>query len=115
MEPWMVQALTNAAFVVVLAFVGWLAKRAISNLDDSVRAAGNKAESIEKSVNELKLLIVSDFYPRKEHMAYADQVLRDLEQIRKNIHDLRDKLQPIVAEQAMIRVLLRERGMETGK
>lgn len=100
--------LVNLALMVVVAAVGWLIRRAISANDIRIDTLGTKLEATTTAINRLELLIVGDYYPRKEHLIYADNVNKLLEQIRGNIHELRAVLQTLQNRISIVEVIQRE-------
>lgn len=102
--------LLNAAVLILVAFVGWLLRRAIYNQDETIKIGLGKVDKVEAAVSQLQLLIVGDYYPRKEHQVYVEQMAHTIDQLRSNIHTLRDQLQTIAAKVSVMEALTKKEG-----
>lgn len=101
---------SNAALFVLLGALGYMIRRAITHNDTRIEAAIKQSASIEQAINQLQLLIVGDYYPRKEHITYAGEVSERLEKIRADIHELRTHLQTTGNRLGILELLERQRG-----
>lgn len=101
-QPQILAMVLNFSFVLVIAVVGWLLRRAIAQQDETLKLLGTKMEANNQAINSLQLLIVGDYYPRKEHVAFAEHVNHVLDQIRANVHALRTELQSNVSRVAIL-------------
>lgn len=97
--------LLNAAILILVGFVGWLLRRAISNQDETMKVGLQKVDRVEAAVSQLQLLIVGDYYPRKEHQVYVEQMAHTIDQLRSNIHSLRDQIQAVTSKMSVLEAL----------
>ena len=97
-DPQLLYMLVNILLLVVVGLVGWLLKRAVTSNDVLVQTAIKELKELSTAVNKLELLMVGDYYPRREHIEYAKHVENLTSGMRENIHDLRDKLQTIMSK-----------------
>jgi len=102
--------ISNGALFLLLGVLGYLIKRAISGNDSRIEQAIIKSVAIESSIANLQLLIVGDYYPRKEHIAYANEVSEKLDKIRTDMHNLRDSIHAIGNKVGILELLERQRG-----
>ena len=104
-DPQTLYLLFNVLLIVVIGLIGWLMKRAIASNDQKVDEAIKLIGEATLAVNKLQLLIVGDYYPRKEHAEYARHLEVTLEQLRENIHKLRDQMQTIVSKVSVMETI----------
>ena len=110
-QPQIFAVLINFSFILIIGVVGWLLKRAITSQDETLRVLSTKLEANNAAINSLQLLIVGDYFPRKEHVAFAEHVNHVLDQLRANIHNLRNELQTTVSKIAVMETKM-ERAKE---
>lgn len=101
----------NFSFILVIGVVGWLLRRAITAQDTTLQELGRKLEQNNTAIASLQLLIVGDYFPRKEHVAFAEHINHVIDQLRANIHNLRNEIQTVVNKQTVIETKL-ERAEE---
>lgn len=94
----------NCLLLLVIGVVGWLLKRAISSNDEKIVEATKEIKEATKAVSQLQLLIVGDYYPRKEHREYEKRMDGILEQVRGNVHSLRNDYQTLLARVSVLEV-----------
>jgi methyl-accepting chemotaxis protein len=105
-DPQLFSLLINVMLVAVVGIIGWLIKRAISGNDAKIEEAIKQINGASKSIGDLHLLIVGDYYPRKEHAEYARHMDSTMDQMRNNIHNLRDSLQTITSKMSALEVIV---------
>ena len=97
--------LLNGAILLMVGFVGWLLRRAIYNQDETIKIGLGKVDKLDAAVAQLQLLIVGDYYPRKEHQVYVEQMAHTIDQLRSNIHSLRDQIQTVTSKMSVLEAL----------
>lgn len=101
-DPQFLYMLVNILLLVVVALVGWLLKRAVSSNDHLVQSAIKELKEVSSAVSKLQLLIVGDYYPRKEHNEYAHHIEVELTRLRENVHGLRDQAQSLLSRLTVV-------------
>lgn len=105
-DPQVTYLLVNVLLMLVVGGVGWLLKRAISGGDEKLDKVASRVEETTKEVGKLQLLIVGDYLLRREFLEYQKHVDGVLEQLRNNIHNLRDGGQSTASKLAMLEGIL---------
>lgn len=97
-----ISILLNGMILIVMGIVGWLLKRAISTQDESIKSLVNKVDEANKSVNQLQLLIVGDYVPRKELANLTETFQHTTDQLRQSMHNLRDQIQAMISRISLV-------------
>jgi methyl-accepting chemotaxis protein len=114
-DPQMGFYVMGVLVMLVIAVLGWLLKRAIANNDAKVDRAIIKIGELALCLNKLELLMVGNYYLRQEHIEFARHLEVTLEQLRGNMHNLRDQAQTMMGRVSVVEAnfnSLKERSKE---